>query len=118
MEQIQDMPISVLIVWEPVLWTDLSPPLTSVLSLVSDQRAVQFWDKNRALSGFMVRSVIEDPSLQTPGDSMSPDTIVWDFVAVFPPGVAWSAHARPSYYGGPVMHVMDQVRSAIPAPRP
>ena len=118
MEQIQDVPIAVLIVWEPVLWTDLSPPLTSVLSLVSDQRVVQFWDKNRAVSGFMVRSAIEDPSLLAPGDSMSPDMIVWDFVAVFPPGVVWSAHARPSYHGGPVMQVIDQVRSAISAPRP
>ena len=48
-----------------------------------------------------------------PGDSIRPDMIVWDFVAVFPPGATWSATPRPSYYGGPVVDVIDRVRSSI-----
>ena len=118
LEQVHDPKIEVLIVWEPVLLTDLAPPVTSVLSRVSDRRARQFWDGQRTLSAFIVRSAIEDPSILAPGHSMSPDTIIWDLVAVFPPGAIWSARVRPSYYGGPVMDVMDHVRSALSSPEP
>ena len=115
---LQGSPLLVLIVWEPVLWSDLGPPASSVLSIVSDKRAVQFWDEDRSLSRFMVQSATEDLSILAPGDSVTPDTIVWDFVAVFPPGASWSAHPRPSYYGGPVVDVIDQVRSRLSGSTP
>lgn len=30
--------------WEPILPTDLAPPITSVLSRLSDRRVQQYWD--------------------------------------------------------------------------
>lgn len=110
--------ISALVVWEPVILSDVGMPTSSTLSLVSDRRATQFWDENRALSQFLVRAAIEDPSLLAEGESVDPDMIVWDFVAVFPPGAVWGDHPRPSYYGGPVVDVMEKVRSALPSPAP
>ena len=112
------LPLIVLIVWEPVLLTDVGPPVSSVLSLVSDKRAVQFWDEDRSLSHFMVRSATEDPSLLAQGHSVTPDMIVWDVVAVFPPGASWGALPRPSYYGGPVVDVIDEVRSRLSGSTP
>ena len=115
LKQAQGLSIRLLIVWEPVLWSDLGPPTASVLSLVPDERAVQFWDKNRLLSESMVRAALEDPSLLATGDAVTPEMIVWDFVAVYPPGAVWGKHPRPSYYGGPVVDVIDQVRSRLSA---
>ena len=118
LNKIADPPITVLIVWEPVVWTDLSAPTTSVMSLVFDTRAAQFWDEHRSLSEFMVRSAIDDPSLMAPGESIYPDTIVWDFIAIFPPGAIWDSLPRPVYYGGPVVDVLDEVQSRLTAPAP
>lgn len=118
LDEEQAHPLSVIIVWEPVLLTDLGPPLSSVLSRVSDVEAVQLWDEGRTLSAFLVESVNRDPSLLAPGDSLPADMIVWDIVAVFPPGAIWSTLPRPAYYGGPVVDVMDQVRSTLAAATP
>lgn len=102
-----------LVVWEPVLWTDLSPPTSWALARTSDARVTQFWDEDRLLSEFMVKAVTEDPSLLQPGDSLPTDEIIWDFVAVFPPGASWNALPKPAYYGGPVVEAMDRVRAAL-----
>ncbi|HEY3177143.1 MAG TPA: hypothetical protein VGK94_15425 [Candidatus Polarisedimenticolia bacterium] len=118
LEDVQDDRISVLIVWEPVLWSDLYPPTSSVLSRVTDRRAAQFWDETRSLSKYMVRSAIENPSLLSQSESIPPDTVVWDFVAVFPAGGTWNPLSRPSYYGGPVVEVIDQVRSTLSSSPP
>lgn len=118
LEGIDDQPFSVLVVWEPVLLTDLGPPLSSVLARVSDVRTVQLWDEDRSLSAFIVQAVTRDPSLLAPGDALPSDSTVWDLVAVFPPGTIWSTLPRPSYYGGPVVNVIDEVRSSLrPLPR-
>lgn len=114
----QDAQISILIVWEPVLWSDLYPPTSYVLSRISDRRAVQFWDRSHSLSRFMVRSAIENPSLLSPAEAITPDTLVWDFVAVFPAGSTWNPLSQPSYYGGPVVDVIEQVHSTLSSSRP
>ena len=93
--------------------TDLNPPTSWVLGRTSDTRAVQFWDEDRLLSEFIVKAAMEDPSLLRPGDTLLPDMIVWDLVAIFPPGARWSTLPKPAYYGGPVVEVIDEVRSAI-----
>ena len=115
LDDLQGLHIRVLVVWEPVLLTDLSPPTSWVLARTSDTRAVQFWDEDRLLSEFIVKAAKEDPSLLEPGDSLPQDTIVWDLVVVFPPGARWSTLPRPVYYGGPVVAAIDQVRSTISA---
>jgi len=114
----RDPGISVLVVWEPVISSDLGPPISSVLSLVSDRRALQFWDEDRSLSAAMVRSAMADPSLVASGDPVTPDTIVWDFVAIYPPGAIWGSNPRPVYSGGPVVDLLDEVRSRLTTPAP
>src|SRR5262245_4645233 len=86
---IPDRPLGVIVIWEPVLMADIGPPVSSVLSLISDKRAIQFWDKDRSISKLLVQAAMDDRSLLRPGDEISPDTIVWDFVAVFSTESVW-----------------------------
>jgi len=118
LREVPESRLSVLIVWEPVILSDQGPPLSSTLSLVSDGRAAQFWDESRSLSRSMVRSAIEAPSPSAPGDSIRPDTIVWDFVAVFAPGAIWGPSPRPLFHGGPVVDVIEEVRASLSPPSP
>jgi len=105
-----------MVVWEPVLITDLAPPSTGVLSRLSDTRAAQFWDKELRLSRAMIQTarkhqLLSDEEIPGEGD------IVWDFVAIYPPGVTWEELPPvPAYYGYPVVDVIDEVRARLVPP--
>ena len=103
LNQVQSHQLRVFIVWEPVIATDLGPPTSFVLSRVSDPRAVQFWDKSRSLSKSMVAG--QENTWHVPqGESpLSPGMIIWDFVAVFPPGAVWRSHEPPTSHCNPVV---------------
>ena len=103
-------PLRVLVVWEPVLWTDTAAPTTRTLSRVSDPRAEQYWDKDLLLSKEIARSAFADKAHALHGDGLDEDTIVWDFIALFPPGVRWDASfPSPEYHGYPVVEAVDEV---------
>ena len=53
LDRIDRPDLRVFVVWEPVIVTDIGPPLTRVLALVRDRRAVQFWDPTHAVSRSM-----------------------------------------------------------------
>ena len=41
-------------------------------------------------------------------------SIVWDYIAVYPPGALWEEHPPPPlYYGRPVVKVTEAARAAI-----
>lgn len=87
-------------VWEPVLPTDWAAPSTAALKRISDMRTAQFWDRKRFISHLMGEH-----------DRRS---VVWDRVAVYPPGLVWEERPpRALYEGGPVVKVTDSVRAAI-----
>lgn len=101
-------------VWEPILATDWVGPRPLALGRVGDPRAVQFWDQRNQLSGLMggPPRFQDKPAYQVLFDMG--DTI-WDFVAVYPPGVAWNGGAaQPSFAGGAVVKVIEGLRTAIP----
>jgi len=92
--------VRVFVIWEPVLPTDWSAPSTAALRKISDTRATQFWDKGRLVSHSMGEH-----------DRRS---VVWDHIAVYPPGVVWEdVPPVPLYHGGPVVKVVDPARSAL-----
>ena len=40
--------------------------------------------------------------------------VVWDLVLIYPPGARWEGgKSKPSFAGGPVFKVMDDVRAAL-----
>lgn len=91
----------VFVVWEPVLTTDWMAPSTATLRRVPDIQAQQYWDKDRLLSKAMGE---QDKS-----------SIVWDRVAVYPPGLTWGEGAPPqaSFEKGPVVRVLPAFTAAL-----
>lgn len=97
--------LRVFVVWERVLLTDVAPPSTTVLSRVTDRRAAQFWDRGRVLSQKILASGFQNP-LRGP--------VVWDMVALFPPGVRWEASfPQPDFSGAAVVDAIDEVRRRL-----
>lgn len=90
--------VRVLVVWEPVLATDWGAPSTASLHRLSDFRAAQYWDKDRLIS----KSLGEHDR----------KTIVWDHIAVYPPGSTWKAKT-PLFADGPIVNVLAPAREAI-----
>ena len=99
--------IRVFVVWEPVLLLDTAPPTTAGLALVGDRRASQYWDQRRLLS-----TAILDARRAEPGDL----GIVWDWVAVFAPGVRFGdGFPAPRWQGRPIVDVADALRAELRA---
>jgi hypothetical protein len=100
LDEQQGSNVRVFVIWEPVLPSDLFAPSTSTLNRISDARASQYWDKPRVVSRAMGET--DDGS------------IVWDIVAVYPPGKLWEqAPPEPSYSGGAVVEVIEETKAAI-----
>jgi len=108
-------PIRTLVVWEPVIWSDVAPPTSSVLALLRDRRARQFWDPDRAVSRDIVRSINAEPGRYGFDAPLAEEFIVWDVVAVFPPGAVWDDGDLPvpTYYDGPVAYRTEPLASAV-----
>ena len=90
----------VFVVWEPVLITDFAPPSTSALARIPDLRAVQYWDRKRALSHLM--------------GEHNRASVIWDYIAVYGPGTLWQdAPPKPVYSDHPVRDVIGGAKDAI-----
>lgn len=103
-----------LVVWEPVLRSDIAAPLTLVLGLPKDRRVTQYWDPTRLISTDLVRSVNEDPARYGREGPLPPGYVAWDVVAVFAKSAHWEGDLpAPLHYDGPVVHSIDETRKAI-----
>jgi hypothetical protein len=93
-------PVRAFVIWEPVLATDWTSPSTETMERIADPRVAQFWDKARLISHSMGEH-----------DRRS---IVWDYIAVYPPGALWTERPpAPLYSGRPVVEVKDAARAAL-----
>jgi hypothetical protein len=100
LESQTDSHLSVFVIWEPVLATDLSAPSTITLRRIRDSRVKQYWDSNRVLSHAM-------------GEHDRP-SVVWDYIAVYKPEQFWTdAPPQPEFTGRPVMRFIDGTRKAL-----
>ena len=100
MQQIlQDYPggrLRVILVWEPVVSTDIAPPTSHALRRLSDPRVSQLWDRELSLSRTM-----------RGGD----DEVVWDYVAAFPADVVWGDDLpKAAFEGSPVVSAIEELR--------
>jgi hypothetical protein len=106
-------PVSVFVVWEPILVTDSAGVTRSALARVSDPRVAQFWDGGHQLSKHM-----GGPGTFGPKSGakilFDMDEHVWDFVAVYAPGFRWRESGEsPVFAGAPVVQVVGDLRASL-----
>jgi hypothetical protein len=109
--------ISLFVVWEPVLRTDIRSPNSKTLGRLSDGRVQQFWDKRHLVSAEMSKALESKPSKIPLGKRRtgnSPGGILWDAVAVFSPGARWEeTMPSPEYLDGIVVDVIGEVEARL-----
>jgi hypothetical protein len=95
-----DPGIGVLVIWEPVLPTDVRAPSTITLKRISDARVTQYWDRGRLLSHAMGEH-----------DHRS---IVWDYIGIYEPGTIWEAKPpKPAFEDRPVVQGIGEARTTL-----
>jgi hypothetical protein len=98
--------VTTVVVWEPVLPSDLGPPTSAVVARVPDPCAAQFWDRERVVSAALAGAHVAEKNHRF--------DVVWDWVGVYPPGVRWNrSPPRPTYQGEPVVRAMEGVRQRL-----
>jgi len=111
--ELESAPLSVFVVWEPILITDAAGPKSPALSRVSDRRVAQFWDREHELSKRMGGPAAFGPKSGAK-ILFEMDEYVWDFVAVYAPGFKWKDSGQsPAFAGGPVVDVIADLRQAV-----
>ena len=104
-------PIRVFAVWEPILPTDMAPPITSVLGRLRDRRVQQYWDPHHLLAKRMAEDAREPQPTQeccVRGGSL------WDLVAVYPTGVSWTDRMpAATVFNGPIVDAMAAIEAAL-----
>lgn len=116
LEKIPDSRLRVLVVWEPILWTDLKKPSGSILARLSDLRVVQFWDHDHLVAQTLRESLPKEKGTGINPDPLS-DPILWDVVGIYPPGKSWTDKLpTPSFFDGPVNDVVTRMKEMLEQP--
>ena len=106
--------VRVLVVWEPILITDIAPPISAVLGRLSDRRVRQFWDPDHLLSAQMRKDARPPQPTEECCDRRGH---LWDMAAVYPPGPTWTDRLPvATVFNGPVVDVIDSLTAALPTP--
>jgi len=105
--------VQVIVVWEPVLESDVGPPADEVRAPLADPRVVEYWDPGLWMSQRAIRRAIlvaQAAGKEPPAE----DEIAWDFIATFAPGVGWEdPFPGPSWYDGPVVNALGPVEETL-----
>jgi len=113
LHELENAPLTVFVVWEPILVTDSIGVKPVALARVSDCRAVQFWDKSHQLSTHMGGPASFGPKSGAK-ILFDMDEYVWDFVAVYAPGFRCKDSSQsPAFAGAPVVKVIGELRSQL-----
>ena len=74
---------------------------------------MQFWDPGHALSE-AIRRAAQSNQDGVLGAQRLHGRVVWDFVAIYPPGVRWDgAFPAAQFAGAPVVRVIDELRRQL-----
>ena len=86
--------------WQPVLKTDREAPDASARARVTAQ---QYWDPNLVVAAAAQPVLKRDLSNFRGVEKLVTGPVLWDYVAIFPPGVRWDAgFPRPERSSAPV----------------
>ena len=110
-----EAPARVLVVWEPVILTDLGRPIGAVRKPLADPRVTEFWDEHLWLSPRIVERAARMAQENGTEPPLGPDDIAWDLIVLFEPGIQWEdPFPVPSWYGPePVVHSLGPVEEAL-----
>ena len=98
-------------VWEPILASDFMAPTTGALRRISDARARHYWDEDHVLAKVMKRDA---RSPQPKEECCENDGVLWDLVAIYPPGARWEARMPPAMmFDGPVYRLTEKINAAL-----
>lgn len=98
-------------VWEPILASDFMAPTTGALRRISDSRARHYWDEDHVLAKVMKRDA-RPP--QPKEECCENDGVLWDLVAIYPPGARWEATMPPAaMFDGPVYRLTEKIHAAL-----
>ena len=107
--------VRVFAVWEPILPTDFSKPMTIVLNRLSDPRVTQFWDESHVLATRMAKDA--RPPQPTQGCCVR-NGHLWDLIAIYPAGLKWDAQMPIAMlFDRPVLYVDQETRKALNFPK-
>lgn len=101
-----------LVVWEPMLPTDLRSPVNATLRRLPDQRARQFWDPQHLVAQELGRMAGENP------DHPKPDCCVnrgffWDMAILYASHSKWRQTPTAVFWNGPVVRVASALEKAL-----
>lgn len=104
------------VVWMPVIQTDIAAPTSAKLALIRGSHVQQFWDPKHFISRELLavaRAHLDRLSSDT-REMLQEATVAWDVVALFPPGARWETELPwPAVWGFPVVDSLDEIRERL-----
>jgi hypothetical protein len=107
-----DPSLRVMVVWEPMLPTDLRSPVRSTLGRIQDKRARQFWDPQHLVAIELLRIAHENPGRPDP-DCCVVHGLFWDDAILYPPHAKWRETPAAVFWNGPVVRVTSALEKAL-----
>ena len=98
-----------LVVWEPILATDWSPPSGSTLARMPDWRVRQFWDPTHAVAGKLNGNAKQQP----PPSCCVQNGFYWDDAILYAPHAHWKDEPTSVFWNGPVVRIIPALESAL-----
>ena len=94
-----------------MLPTDVAAPTTGTLARLSDKRVRQYYDSEHL---FAKRLKLDARPPQPEPDCCTRGGILWDLMAIYPPGAAWTERIpAATVFNGPVVEVIDALEKAL-----
>jgi hypothetical protein len=113
-----ELRVPTLVVWMPVIASDIAPPTSAKLALVPGAQVRQFWDPKHLVSQQILTLARGQPNRLSADERQLVEhaDVAWDLVALFPKGSQWTEQLPwPSLWGFPVEDSLARVRAALSA---
>jgi len=106
------MKVRVLVVWEPILATDWTPPGEVALARIPDKRVRQFWDPEHLVASALSEKAKQKPPEPPPACCVQKG-YDWDQVILYPSGAHWNEAPASAFWNGPVVRVVPGLEKAM-----
>jgi len=104
--------LRVLVVWEPMLPSDLRSPVRGTLGRIPDRRARQFWDPQHLVAQELRRIASENPDQPKP-ECCTFRGWFWDGAILFAPHSKWRQAPAAVFWNGTVVRVAPDLEKVL-----